>query len=71
MSKTLIDIDPDLLEQAQRILGVGTKKAAVNGALREVVRREAVVRFLERARDGVFAGPGAERRQDSERTVES
>jgi len=55
MSKTLVDIDEDLLAEAQRILGTATKKATVNGALREVVRRDAAVRFLERARAGVFA----------------
>ncbi len=71
MSKTLVDLDEDLLTQAQHILGTDTKKATVNGALRELVRREAAVRFLERAQGGVFAGPGAERRQGPERTVES
>jgi Arc/MetJ family transcription regulator len=54
MPKTLIDIDGDLLAEAQQILGTTTKKATVNQALREIVRHEAAVRFLARARDGVF-----------------
>lgn len=33
------DIDLELLSQAQEILGTTTKKATVNGALREMVRR--------------------------------
>jgi Arc/MetJ family transcription regulator len=58
MPKTLIDIEPHLLAQAQRILGVRTKKEAVNLALREVVRQEAAARFLEEAAAGLFAaGP--------------
>jgi Arc/MetJ family transcription regulator len=54
MGKTLVDIDLELLEQARRILGTGTKKATVNSALREVVRRWAAVEFGELARSGVF-----------------
>jgi Arc/MetJ family transcription regulator len=57
MPKTLIDIDADLLAQATQILGTRTKKDAVNGALREVVRRAAAVAFLTRARSGVFGIP--------------
>ena len=34
-----------------------TKKETVNMALREVVRREAAVRFLDSARSGVFGAP--------------
>ena len=47
MSKTLIDVDDQLLERARAILGFGvTKKDAVNTALSKLVRlhdqREAV-----------------------------
>jgi len=39
MSKTLIDVDDDLLERAQSILGPHTtKKDAVNTALSKLVR---------------------------------
>jgi Arc/MetJ family transcription regulator len=54
VAKTLIDLDEDLLLTAQRILGATTKKETVNGALRELVRREAATRFVALARTGVF-----------------
>jgi Arc/MetJ family transcription regulator len=54
VTKTLIDVDDELLRQAQRILGTETKRATVNRALREVVRREAAARFLALAAGGVF-----------------
>ena len=62
MAKTLIDVDDELLTEARRILGVSTKKDAVNGALRELVRRDAAARFLERARDGIFGDTTPESR---------
>ena len=37
MAKTLIDIDDDLLEAVQEVLGTTTKKETVNTALREVL----------------------------------
>ncbi|MBA2507802.1 MAG: type II toxin-antitoxin system VapB family antitoxin, partial [Nocardioidaceae bacterium] len=37
MTKTLIDVDPDLLRQAKDALATDTKKATVNAALAEVV----------------------------------
>jgi len=55
MPKTLIDLDLDVLEQARGILGTATKKDTVNTALREVVRRWAVVEFAALARTGLFA----------------
>jgi Arc/MetJ family transcription regulator len=54
MTKTLIDIDQDLLVQAQKILGTTTKKSTVNGALGEVVRLWAAREFGELARSGIF-----------------
>jgi Arc/MetJ family transcription regulator len=54
MPKTLIDVDADLLARAARLQGTTTKKATVNTALREVVRRAAVGEFSELARTGVF-----------------
>ncbi len=56
MSKTLIDIDDELLTWARQILGTTTKKDTVNGALREIVRQEAAREFVRLARSGVF-GP--------------
>ncbi len=57
MPKRLVDIDNDLLNRAQQILGAATMKETVNLALAEVVRREADKGFLEVARRGMF-GPG-------------
>lgn len=38
--RTNIDIDSDLLAEAQRIAGTTTKRATVDYALRELVRRK-------------------------------
>ena len=53
MSKRLVDIDDDLLEEASAILGARTMKEAVNRALESVVlseRRRRHVRRLEAMR---------------------
>jgi Arc/MetJ family transcription regulator len=55
MAKTLIDVDEDLLTRARGILGTVTKKATVNDALRELVRRHAAAEFVHLARSGIFA----------------
>lgn len=51
MTKTLIDIDEDLLKAARGVLGTSTKEDTVNTALREVVaaraRSEAALRLIE------------------------
>lgn len=47
MSRTLIDLDDDLLAQAAAVLGTGTKKDTVNSALGEVVRAELRRRHLD------------------------
>jgi Arc/MetJ family transcription regulator len=65
MTKTLIDVDDDLLEPARHILGAATKKATVNTALREIVRRHAAEAFLGWARDGVFGGPAHDNPPDT------
>jgi Arc/MetJ family transcription regulator len=54
VSKTLIDIDDDLLTRSQRILGTATKKDTVNGALREVVRRNAAEELIAMGHAGVY-----------------
>ncbi len=54
MTKTLIDLDDELLAQARQILGTDTKKATVHVALREIVRRWAAMEFGYLARSGVF-----------------
>ena len=47
MTKTLIDVDEELLTQAAAVLGVTTKKDTVNVALREVVDRAQRAKGLE------------------------
>jgi Arc/MetJ family transcription regulator len=57
MTKTLVNVDDDLLQLARRILGTTTKKDTINAALREVARQDAAETFLTRARSGVFQAP--------------
>ena len=54
MTKTLIDIDDNLLAKAAQALGTGTKKDTVNAALAEVLRVRAANQFLQSARDGLY-----------------
>lgn len=42
-----VPIDPDLLEQAQRVGGEKTKKATVEKALREFIKRREQKRILD------------------------
>lgn len=49
MSRTLLDLDDELLAEAARLLGTRTKKDTVNGALAELVahrRRQELVEWL-------------------------
>lgn len=54
VTKTLIDIDDDLLARAQEALGTTTKKDTVNTAMRELLRRIAVDDLIEMGRSGAF-----------------
>jgi len=58
VSRTVIDLDDDLVDAVARALGTRTKKDTVNTALREVLenRRRAVAltRLREAAGDGAF-----------------
>jgi Arc/MetJ family transcription regulator len=45
--RTNIDIDDELLEKAAKALGTKTKKATVEAALEQVIRRHAQSRVLE------------------------
>ena len=58
MTRTVIDLDDELLTSVARELGTSTKKDTVNAALREVLanRRRAVAltRLREAAGDGAF-----------------
>jgi Arc/MetJ family transcription regulator len=50
MSRTVIDLDDDALEEAARELGTTTKRDTINTALREVTARYRRLRALEEAR---------------------
>lgn len=52
MSKTLIDLDDELLAQAAEFLGTKTKKETVNGALSEYVKFKLRMNFGERLASG-------------------
>ena len=52
MTKTLIDVDDELLEQAMRLTGATTKKAAVNAALAQTVRRGEALGYIDMLRSG-------------------
>jgi len=54
VSKTLVDVDDDLLAQARGLLGTATKKDTINGALREVVQRQLRLDALATAREQTF-----------------
>ncbi|MFR9726343.1 type II toxin-antitoxin system VapB family antitoxin [Streptomyces sp. MS19] len=58
MSRTVIDLDDELLADVARALGTRTKKETVNTALREVLenRRRALVlaRLRAASADGAF-----------------
>ncbi|MFF3263869.1 type II toxin-antitoxin system VapB family antitoxin [Streptomyces sp. NPDC002932] len=58
MSRTVIDLDDDLLADVAQALGTGTKKETVNSALREVLenrrRALALTRLRAAASEGGF-----------------
>ena len=58
MSRTVIDLDDELIAEVARALGTRTKKDTVNTALREVLqnRRRAVAltRLREATEEGAF-----------------
>jgi Arc/MetJ family transcription regulator len=57
MSRTLVDVDPDLLTAAGEVLGTRTKKDTVTAALRAAVAAAAQRRELDMIRTGVWADP--------------
>lgn len=58
MSRTVIDLDDDVLADVARALGTRTKRDTVNAALREVLenrrRALALTRLREATADGAF-----------------
>ncbi|MFF3605373.1 type II toxin-antitoxin system VapB family antitoxin [Streptomyces sp. NPDC002463] len=57
MSRTVIDLDDELLAEVAKALGTGTKKETVNTALREVLENRRRALALTRLR--AAAGEGA------------
>jgi Arc/MetJ family transcription regulator len=57
VSRTLVDVDPDLLSAASEVLGTRTKKDTVTAALRAAVAAAAQRRELEMIRTGAWADP--------------
>ncbi|KOG28647.1 MULTISPECIES: type II toxin-antitoxin system VapB family antitoxin [Streptomyces] len=59
MSRTVIDLDDELLAEVAKALGTGTKKETVNTASREVLenrrRALALTRLRAAAGEGAFA----------------
>ncbi|MDG9677109.1 type II toxin-antitoxin system VapB family antitoxin [Micromonospora sp. DH14] len=52
MSRTILDVDDELLAEAGQILGTTTKKATVNAALKAVVDREKRRQFADWLKSG-------------------
>ncbi len=55
MTKTLIDIDDELMARAMRATGESTKKATVNRALIELVQRRGLAEYTELLAQGATA----------------
>ncbi|MEJ1089677.1 type II toxin-antitoxin system VapB family antitoxin [Microbacterium sp. Mu-80] len=53
MTKTLIDVDDDLLARVMKLTGATTKKAAVNEALAQAARRGEALGYIDLLRAGV------------------
>jgi Arc/MetJ family transcription regulator len=53
MSRSLIDIDDDLLREAGEVLGATTKKATVNEALNRVIRVSKAREHIRHLREGM------------------
>jgi Arc/MetJ family transcription regulator len=52
VSRTILDVDDELLIEAGQILGTTTKKATVNAALKAVVDREKRREFADWLKSG-------------------
>jgi Arc/MetJ family transcription regulator len=52
MSKRLVEIDDDLLQQARRAAGTATIKATVEAGLRRLVDADLIERHVQRLRTG-------------------
>ncbi|WP_306364720.1 type II toxin-antitoxin system VapB family antitoxin [Nocardia sp. CC227C] len=60
MSRTVLDVDDDLLAEAATILGTSKKVATVNAALADVVRRHKREQFADWVKRGGLEAPTVE-----------
>ncbi|MGQ4616926.1 type II toxin-antitoxin system VapB family antitoxin [Nocardia sp. R7R-8] len=56
MTRTVIDLDDQLVADVSKALGTGTKKETVNAALREVLQTRRRALALTRLQDAVADG---------------
>ncbi|MCC9306686.1 type II toxin-antitoxin system VapB family antitoxin [Kitasatospora sp. RB6PN24] len=54
MTRTVVDLDDDLLEEAQRLFGTTTKVATVNAALLEAVKLARRIELADAIASGEF-----------------
>ena len=52
MSRTIVDVDDELLAEAAKIFGTSTKRATVNAALQAAVNREKRREFADWLKNG-------------------
>jgi Arc/MetJ family transcription regulator len=65
VTKISVEVDPDKLDRAKRILGTETVRDTIDAALREVIRIDSVRRLVDLAEQGTFStllAPDAEQR---------
>ena len=68
MKRTNLVLDEELLEEAVRVAGTKTYSAAVNLALRDLVRRAKARRILDLAGSGLWEGNLSHMREDKSRS---
>lgn len=56
MSRTILDVDDELLAEAAKVFGTTTKKATVNAALQAAVNREKRREFADWLKAGGLSG---------------
>lgn len=64
MSRTVIDIQDDLLKKAQKLTGISKKVEIVNYALRRLLEQKELEHFLELRGKVKWEGDLAEMRKD-------
>ena len=65
MSRTVIDLDDEMVEEAMRLYSVKTKAAAVRAAMEEAVKRRLRQEFVDSIKSGEIDLAYDSRRMDS------